>query len=90
MWILENVAVSIGILLFGGTLGAIVYSDVFRPRSEIEEWKNKYKSMEKLYDLARERELLCLTMYQQLSLAMRGAHKGIWRLKQKLKKYEKE
>jgi hypothetical protein len=28
--------------------------------------------------------------YYKLALAMRGAHKGIWRLKQKLKKYEKE
>lgn len=60
------------------------------PWSEIEKWKNKYEATEKRLDLARERELLCLTMYQQLSLAMRGAHKGIWRLKQKLKKYENE
>lgn len=27
--------------------------------------------------------------YYKLTLAMRGAHKGIWRLKQKRKKYEK-
>ena len=26
--------------------------------------------------------------YYNLAKAMRGAHKGIWRLKQKLKKYE--
>lgn len=60
------------------------------PWSEIEKWKELAKRYERQWDENRHFNKVIEAEYLKLSMAMRGAHKGIWRLKQKLKRYEKE
>lgn len=60
------------------------------PWSEIEKWKRLSEHHDARAAQAQARGELYRAEYLKLAAAMRGAHKGIWRLKQKLKKYEKE
>lgn len=60
------------------------------PWSEIEKWRRLAEHHDARAAQAQARGELYRAEYLKLSAAMRGAHKGIWRLKQKLKKYEKE
>lgn len=60
------------------------------PWSEIEKWKRLAVRNEELLLRAQALGETHRAEYLKLAAAMRGAHKGIWRLKQKLKRYEKE
>lgn len=60
------------------------------PWGEIEKWKRLASRHELAAAENQARADLYRAEYLKLAAAMRGAHKGIWRLKQRLKKYEKE
>ena len=56
------------------------------PWTEIRRLKRQLADAEKLLERARWREQLFRAEYLNFQKAVRGAHKGIWRLKEKLKK----
>lgn len=60
------------------------------PWSEIQKWKQRAEYLQRCLDNRCKTEEFAVREYLKLSASMRGAHKGIWRLKQKLKRYEKE
>lgn len=60
------------------------------PWSEIRKWKEHALWYEKLADDRALLAELCRAEYMKVSKEMRGAHKGIWRLKQKLKRLEQK
>ena len=60
------------------------------PWSEIEKLKQLAEHHDARAMQAQARAEMFRAEYLNLLQTMIGAHKGIWRLKQKLKKYEKE
>lgn len=60
------------------------------PWSEFAKQKRLFDHLDRIHDSQTVSLLYYKTEYLKLTAEMRGAHKGIWRLKQKLKKYEKE
>ncbi len=60
------------------------------PWSEIAKWKRLAEHHEFRAAHAQSRAEMFRAEYLTLSKAMRGAHKGIWRLRQRLKRYEQE
>jgi len=56
------------------------------PWSEIAKWKKRSEFLQRCLDNSVNTEAFAMKEYMKLSAAMRGAHKGIWRLKQKLKR----
>lgn len=60
------------------------------PWSEIAKWKRRATHYERLSEQHYFSYKTVETEYLKLSKAIRGAHRGIWRLKQKLKRYEQE
>lgn len=60
------------------------------PWSEIEKWKQLAEHHDLRATQNQARADMWRAEWMALSKAVRGAHKGIWRLKRKLKKYEKE
>lgn len=60
------------------------------PWNEIARWKKLAEHHDARADAQGRRAEMFRAEYLNLAKAMRGAHRGIWRLKQKLKKHEKE
>lgn len=61
---------------------------VIWPWSEIAKWKRLAEHHDGRAIQAQARVELYRAEYLNLALAIRGAHKGIWRLKQKIKRLE--
>jgi hypothetical protein len=60
------------------------------PWSEIAKWKQLAQHYEGLAHQHGHRAELFRAEYLQLRREVLGAHKGIWRLRQKLTRYQKE